>query len=70
MNISEDPEFQQDTGIFIGSETHGGEDVGIFASGPMSHLIHGNHEQNYISHMMMFASCVGDYTTESHCTVT
>jgi alkaline phosphatase len=33
-------------------ETHGGEDVGIFAWGPMSHLFHGVKEENYIAHAM------------------
>ncbi|XP_048241155.1 alkaline phosphatase, tissue-nonspecific isozyme-like [Haliotis rufescens] len=42
-------------------ETHGGEDVAIYARGPMSHLFHGVHEQNYIAHVMMYASCVGPY---------
>ena len=42
-------------------ETHGGEDVGIYAYGPMAHLFHSTHEQNYIAHVMAFASCVGDH---------
>ena len=47
------------------SETHGGEDVGIYAIGPMAHLFHGIHEQNYIAHVMGYASCVGD--NRGHC---
>ena len=27
------------------SETHAGEDVGIYAGGPMAHLFHSTHEQ-------------------------
>ncbi|XP_070197902.1 alkaline phosphatase, tissue-nonspecific isozyme-like isoform X1 [Littorina saxatilis] len=46
-------------------ETHGGEDVGIYATGPMSHLFHGVHEQNYIAHVMAYASCVGP--NNKHC---
>lgn len=34
------------------SETHGGEDVAIFAVGPMAHLVHGSMEQNWIYHVM------------------
>jgi len=34
------------------SETHGGEDVAIFANGPMAHLLHGSMEQNWIYHVM------------------
>ena len=46
-------------------ETHGGEDVAIYALGPMSHLFHGTHEQNYIAHVMAYASCVG--ANQKHC---
>ncbi|XP_783443.2 alkaline phosphatase [Strongylocentrotus purpuratus] len=42
-------------------ETHGGDDVAIFAIGPMSHLVHGVHEQNYVSHVMQRAACIGYY---------
>ncbi|OWF42955.1 alkaline phosphatase-like [Mizuhopecten yessoensis] len=42
------------------SETHGGEDVSIYARGPMSHLIHGVHEQHYIAHVMTYAACVAN----------
>ena len=41
-------------------ETHGGEDVGIWAVGPWSHLFQGTLEQNVIPHIMAYASCVGD----------
>uniref|UniRef100_A0A1I8MTL2 Alkaline phosphatase n=1 Tax=Musca domestica TaxID=7370 RepID=A0A1I8MTL2_MUSDO len=40
-------------------ETHGGEDVGVYASGPWSHLFTGVYEQNAIPHMMGYASCLG-----------
>lgn len=43
----------------IDSETHGGDDVGIFARGPWSHLFEGVNEQNVIPHIMAYASCVG-----------
>ncbi|KAL8583360.1 hypothetical protein ACOMHN_035342 [Nucella lapillus] len=46
-------------------ETHSGEDVGIFATGPMAHLFHGVHEQNYIAHAMAYAACVG--SNKAHC---
>lgn len=41
-------------------ETHGGEDVAVFASGPWSHLFSGVYEQNTIPHIMGYASCLGD----------
>nr|WFJ40317.1 alkaline phosphatase [Holotrichia parallela] len=47
----------------IDSETHGGEEVGVFASGPWAHLISGVIEQSVIPHVMAFASCVGTGAT-------
>ncbi|KAJ8986186.1 hypothetical protein NQ317_005660 [Molorchus minor] len=44
------------------SETHGGDDVAIFAKGPWSHLYSGVMEENVIPHIMAYASCVGKYT--------
>lgn len=43
----------------LSSETHGGEDVGIWAAGPWAHLFEGTVEQNVIPHIMAFASCIG-----------
>lgn len=57
--------YQQDAGIYLESETHGGEDVAVYASGPMSHLFHGVHENNYVAHVMMYAACLGKGTTLS-----
>ena len=34
------------------SETHGGEDVPLYADGPYAHLFHGVLEQNVIFHVM------------------
>ncbi|XP_058835963.1 membrane-bound alkaline phosphatase-like [Topomyia yanbarensis] len=44
----------------VKSETHGGEDVTVYASGPWAHLFTGTYEQNTIPHMMAYASCIGD----------
>ncbi|XP_059081401.1 alkaline phosphatase 4-like isoform X2 [Tigriopus californicus] len=52
------------------SETHGGDDVAIFAQGPWSHLFHTTHEQSYIAHVMAFSSCVGRYSDYPHCSTT
>ena len=46
-------------------ESHGGDDVPIYAYGPMSHLFTGVHEMNYIAHAMAYASCVG--SNQKHC---
>uniref|UniRef100_A0A8C9P667 Alkaline phosphatase n=1 Tax=Spermophilus dauricus TaxID=99837 RepID=A0A8C9P667_SPEDA len=42
-------------------QTHGGEDVAVFARGPQAHLVHGVQEQNYIAHVMAFAACLEPY---------
>ena len=51
--------FKQDAIVPMKYESHGGEDVPIYAQGPMAHLFDGVHEQNYIAHAMAYASCVG-----------
>uniref|UniRef100_A0AAY4EWN3 alkaline phosphatase n=1 Tax=Denticeps clupeoides TaxID=299321 RepID=A0AAY4EWN3_9TELE len=45
----------------LDSETHGSEDVAIFAKGPMAHLFHGVQEQSYIAHAMAYAGCIEPY---------
>lgn len=44
--------YLQETAIKMGSETHGGEDVALFAAGPWSHLVNGVVEQNEIFHII------------------
>lgn len=41
-------------------ETHSGEDVGVFASGPHAFLFTGVYEQNYIPHAISYAACIGN----------
>lgn len=47
-----DPDFLQESAIPMQSETHGGEDVAIYATGPGAHLVRGVMEQNAIFHVM------------------
>ena len=49
------PGFFQESLVPTGSETHGGEDVGIWARGPGASLLSGTHEQNFIFHVMAHA---------------
>ena len=49
---TEDPDFHQEVMVPLASETHGGEDVAIFAGGPNAHLFHGIQEQSYIYYVM------------------
>ncbi|XP_038603370.1 intestinal-type alkaline phosphatase [Tachyglossus aculeatus] len=53
--------YLQQAAVPLSSETHGGEDVAIFARGPQAHLFHGVQEQNYVAHVMAFASCLEPY---------
>lgn len=47
-----DENFLQEATVPLASESHAGEDVAIYASGPMSYLVHGSMEQNWIYHVM------------------
>ena len=63
--FSDDWTFEQQATVKTVEESHGGEDVAIYATGPMSHLFTGVHEMNYIAHAMAYAACVGD--NKEHC---
>ncbi|KAH9495079.1 hypothetical protein Btru_018113 [Bulinus truncatus] len=56
-----DKTYISQSAVPLYSETHGGEDVGIYAQGPQSFLYTGVHEQNYIPIVMAYASCVGPF---------
>ncbi|XP_076620217.1 alkaline phosphatase 4 isoform X2 [Colletes latitarsis] len=60
-----EPLYQSMAGMYLKDETHGGEDVGVYAIGPYSHLIRGTFEQNYIAHVVAYAACFKDWP--SHC---
>ncbi|HVY04438.1 MAG TPA: alkaline phosphatase [Burkholderiales bacterium] len=46
------PDYLQESAMPMESETHGGEDVAIYARGPQAHLVRGVMEQNVIYHIM------------------
>lgn len=50
------PRYHQEALVPLESETHGGEDVGIYASGPGAHLISGVIEQHVIFHAIEHAA--------------
>ncbi len=63
-----DVNYIQESAVYMRSETHGGEDVAIFASGPMGHLFEGTVEQSYIPHAMAYAACIGPiYGKDENC---
>lgn len=49
-------DYRQQALVPLNSETHGGEDVPIFAIGPWAHLFHGAVDQQYIFHVMNYAT--------------
>ena len=48
-----DPNYMQEAMVPTGSETHGGDDVGIWAWGTGSSAVRGNVEQNTIYHFLL-----------------
>ncbi|XP_014273669.1 alkaline phosphatase [Halyomorpha halys] len=47
--------------VLTDENTHGGNDVFIYASGPFAHLFHRIHEQNYVATVMRYASRIGEF---------
>lgn len=54
------PDYLQESTVPMESETHGGEDVAIYARGPQAHLVRGVMEQNVIYHVMAEALGMAD----------
>ncbi|MBD1389323.1 alkaline phosphatase [Neiella sp. HB171785] len=50
------PGYHQEALVPMSSETHAGEDVGIYASGPGASLVTGTNEQSIIFHIMDYAA--------------
>ncbi len=48
-----DPDYLQEATVPLKDETHGGEDVAIFATGPGAAAFHGELEQNAIFHIIV-----------------
>ncbi|MGH0151525.1 UNVERIFIED_CONTAM: hypothetical protein FKN15_054089 [Acipenser sinensis] len=56
-----DVEYRQQAAVPVSSDSHSGEDVAVFARGPMAHLFCGVKKQNYIAHVMAYADCIEPY---------
>jgi len=50
------PDYLQESLVALASETHGGDDVGIWATGPGSEAVRGTVEQNAIYHFIVQAT--------------
>lgn len=59
-----DKDYKQQGTVFMPSETHGGEDVAIFAAGPGAELVRGVMDQQEIFHVMGFSSGLVERPTE------
>ncbi len=57
-------EYRQQALIPLQDATHGGEDVGIYAIGPLSHLFHKTVDNTFIAHAMKHALCLPPYHTD------
>ncbi|CAK1555474.1 unnamed protein product [Leptosia nina] len=58
-NYHRDPKWRSHVDVPLSSETHGGDDVAVFARGPQHHIFTGLYEQNHIPHRMAYAACIG-----------
>jgi alkaline phosphatase len=47
-----DPDYKQEASVPLNDETHGGEDVAIFATGAGSSLVRGVMEENWTFYVM------------------
>lgn len=54
--ITMNKDYLQESAVHLKSESHGGEDVAIYSRGPMSYLLDGTVEQNYITHAMAYSA--------------
>jgi alkaline phosphatase len=50
-----DPRYLQESAVPLEAESHGGEDVPLYAGGPGAQLFHGVQEQSYIYHAIVAA---------------
>jgi alkaline phosphatase len=53
---TEAPDYMQEAMIPLSNETHGGDDVGIWARGPGAEAVRGSLEQNAIFHILLQAT--------------
>ena len=59
LNISDADDYQYPSLVKLKDETHGGDDVLVFARGPWAHLFTGSFEQNVIPVIISHAAGFG-----------
>ena len=62
-------EYLSPAALPLQSESHGAEDVAVYAHGPWSHLFIGTMEQHTIAHKMAYAACLGVYSNRKDCSI-
>lgn len=60
------PEYDYPATVPLDSETHGGDDVAVYASGPKSHLFIGTYEQTNIPILMSYAAEIGMFADDEN----
>lgn len=58
------PGLQHPSMVPLEKDTHGGDDVGVWASGPKAHLFRGSYEQNAIPLIMAHIMQIGPYAVD------
>jgi alkaline phosphatase len=53
----EKKDYIQEAAVYKKSSSHAGEDVAVFAAGPMSFLFTNTIEQSVIPHIMAYSAC-------------
>ncbi|VDO06351.1 unnamed protein product [Rodentolepis nana] len=53
--------------IPLNSSTHGGEDVGVYATGAFSQFFHSTVDNTFIAQLMKYAMCLYPFEREPHC---
>lgn len=59
--LLDDADYQYPTLVPLDAETHGGDDVAVYASGPYAQYFSGTYEQSNIPALMARAAGIGPY---------
>ena len=54
-----DLDWESHVDVRLEWETHGGDDVAVFARGPHHSMFTGLYEQSQLPHLMAYAACIG-----------
>ncbi|VEL15795.1 unnamed protein product [Protopolystoma xenopodis] len=60
-------DFMQPSLVPMKDESHGGEDVPIFARGPFAFVFQSTRDNTFIAHSINAALCIGPYQHLRHC---